>query len=173
METGVVLALPNQITSVTVPRFLCSWTSLNVIRAISSSNSRLIRLQNHPRLSSGLNIAQYPLWIIHLNEVTIETAMASEGAPWHEAYPNPKNTAETISRSEVLERLNHGEQPGRDFLLVDLRRNDHAVRHIVYGAESYLSSNAYSSPVGWHHSRLVESASPKSLPHPSDPIQPL
>jgi hypothetical protein len=100
--------------------------------------------------------------------------MVSEGAPWHEAYPNPKNTAESISRSEVLERLNHGEQPGRDFLLVDLRRNDHEVRRIiVYGAESYLSSNAYSSSVGWYHSRLVESASPKSLPQPSYSIQPL
>jgi hypothetical protein len=100
--------------------------------------------------------------------------MASEGPPWHAVYPNPKNTAEAISRSEVLERLNHGEQPGRDFLLVDLRRNDHEVRHIIVnGAESYLSSNAYSSSVGRHYSRLVESASPKSLPQPSCPIQPL
>lgn len=57
--------------------------------------------------------------------------MASE-LPWHAAYPKPKNTApDVISRSEVLERLNRGEQPGRDFLLIDLRRNDHEVRPIT------------------------------------------
>jgi hypothetical protein len=57
--------------------------------------------------------------------------MASEPAPWHAAYPKPKNTAETISHSEVLGRLNRGELPGRDILLVDLRRNDHEVRRIL------------------------------------------
>jgi arsenical-resistance protein 2 len=56
--------------------------------------------------------------------------MASEPAPWHAAYPNPRSTPETISRSEVLERLKRGELPGRDILLVDLRRNDHEVRRI-------------------------------------------
>lgn len=55
--------------------------------------------------------------------------MASEGAPWHAAYPKPKNAdPEAISREEVLRRLNRGNQPDRDFLLVDLRRNDHEVR---------------------------------------------
>ena len=55
--------------------------------------------------------------------------MASETTPWHAAYPKPKNSnPEEINRSEVLERLRQGEQPGREFLLVDLRRNDHEVR---------------------------------------------
>ncbi|KAF7502353.1 hypothetical protein GJ744_005994 [Endocarpon pusillum] len=52
--------------------------------------------------------------------------MTTENAPWYAAYPKPKNTSpDSISRSEVLDRLDRGEQPGRDFLLVDLRRNDH------------------------------------------------
>jgi arsenical-resistance protein 2 len=55
--------------------------------------------------------------------------MASETGPWHAAYPKPKNTdPQSISRSEVLKRLDNGEEPGRDFLLVDLRRSDHEVR---------------------------------------------
>lgn len=58
--------------------------------------------------------------------------MASEAVPWHAAYPKPKNTAPgSISRSELMERLNRGEQPGLDFLLIDLRRNDHEVRRIT------------------------------------------
>jgi hypothetical protein len=56
--------------------------------------------------------------------------MALETAPWHAAFPKPQSTAQTISRSEVLARLKGGEVPGRDFLLVDLRRNDHEVRRI-------------------------------------------
>lgn len=54
--------------------------------------------------------------------------MALGTAPWHAAYPDPKNTApEHITRFELLEKFRRGEQPGRDFLLVDLRRNDHEV----------------------------------------------
>lgn len=52
--------------------------------------------------------------------------MPTEDTPWHAAYPEPKNTSpDSVSRSDLLERLNRGEQPGRDFLLIDLRRNDH------------------------------------------------
>ncbi len=58
--------------------------------------------------------------------------MPTENTPWHAAYPKPKNTSpDSISRSELLERLNRGKQPGRDFLLIDLRRNDHEVRYIA------------------------------------------
>lgn len=54
--------------------------------------------------------------------------MASEAPPWHAAYPKPIRTAESISGAEVLEKFNRGEQPGREFLLIDLRKNDHEVR---------------------------------------------
>jgi hypothetical protein len=30
----------------------------------------------------------------------------------------------------MLERINHGDLPGRDFLLIDLRRNDHVVGRV-------------------------------------------
>lgn len=57
--------------------------------------------------------------------------MPTEDTPWHAAYPEPKNTSpDSVSRSDLLERLNRGEQPGRDFLLIDLRRNDHEVSEI-------------------------------------------
>lgn len=52
----------------------------------------------------------------------------SSEVPWHTAYPAPKSEAVGISQSDFLAMLENGKQPGKDFILVDLRRNDHAVR---------------------------------------------
>lgn len=49
-------------------------------------------------------------------------------APWHTAYPAPKSKAVEISQYELLAMLGGGKEPGKDFILVDLRRNDHTVR---------------------------------------------
>ena len=48
-------------------------------------------------------------------------------APWYAAYPAPKSEAATISREEVLELLKTTPIEKRDFVLVDLRRNDFEV----------------------------------------------
>ncbi len=49
--------------------------------------------------------------------------------PWHAAYPPPKHAEpSTISRAEVLKFFQEGKKVGKDFILVDLRRNDHEVR---------------------------------------------
>ena len=56
--------------------------------------------------------------------------MAETGVsgPWHAAYPSPRNKdPESISRADLLQRLQAGEKPGVAFLLVDLRRTDHEV----------------------------------------------
>ncbi|KAK3936353.1 Rhodanese-like domain-containing protein [Diplogelasinospora grovesii] len=45
-------------------------------------------------------------------------------APWYAAYPAPKSEAATMPREEVLVMLKE-QRPGKDFVLVDLRRNDH------------------------------------------------
>ncbi|KAH6641830.1 Rhodanese-like domain-containing protein [Chaetomium tenue] len=45
-------------------------------------------------------------------------------APWYAAYPAPKSEVVTISREEVLELLKATPLEKRDFVLVDLRRND-------------------------------------------------
>ncbi|KAK3933880.1 arsenical-resistance protein 2 [Diplogelasinospora grovesii] len=47
--------------------------------------------------------------------------------PWCAAYAAPKPEAATIPREEVLVMLKE-RRPGKDFVLVDLRRNDHEVR---------------------------------------------
>lgn len=64
-----------------------------------------------------------------------ETAMASTtqagsaaAPPWHAAYPAPRTEAGAVSRDEVLSMLKDPKSiPGKDFILVDLRRADHEV----------------------------------------------
>jgi hypothetical protein len=54
--------------------------------------------------------------------------MSMEASPWHAAFPSPGNTTpKSISRSELLHCLQAGQRPGKDFLLVDLRRADFEV----------------------------------------------
>lgn len=53
--------------------------------------------------------------------------MAAE-IPWHAAYPAPRNTnPDSVSRQDLLQWLEAGQESGKDFLLVDLRRTDHEV----------------------------------------------
>lgn len=57
----------------------------------------------------------------------------TEAAPWYAAYPEPQSDLMNISRAEVLEMLkgSTGETAGKDFVLVDLRRDDCKVRSFV------------------------------------------
>jgi arsenical-resistance protein 2 len=51
--------------------------------------------------------------------------MADE-APWHAAFPAPTATPGGVSAEEFLGWLKSGEKKvGRDYVLVDLRRNDY------------------------------------------------
>ncbi|KAJ5195080.1 arsenate reductase (Arc2) [Penicillium cinerascens] len=43
---------------------------------------------------------------------------------WHEAYPAPMSKVDALPRQELLRWLREGKQAGRDFVLVDVRRND-------------------------------------------------
>ncbi len=61
--------------------------------------------------------------------IAMSSAAEVTPAPWYAAYPAPKSNADGISREEVLEMLKAGEEvAGKDFVLVDVRRNDHEVR---------------------------------------------
>ena len=55
-------------------------------------------------------------------------AGSSIPAPWHVNYPAPKKEAASVSREDVLRMLRDaGSGVSKDFVLVDLRRNDHEV----------------------------------------------
>ena len=58
------------------------------------------------------------------------TGFASKEAevPWHAAYPPPRKAeVSSVSQTELLQMFRDGQKPGRDFILVDLRRSDHEV----------------------------------------------
>lgn len=60
----------------------------------------------------------------------IGTTSVPAEAPWHAAYPPPRNTPASLSREELLEWLQNGKTPGQDFILVDLRRTDFEVSEL-------------------------------------------
>ncbi|KAK9349902.1 hypothetical protein V1523DRAFT_442939 [Lipomyces doorenjongii] len=60
-------------------------------------------------------------------------------APWHAAYPEARTVAASISRLELLKWFREGKIPGRDFVLVDLRRTDHEVCDFP----AFLEGNLY------------------------------
>jgi arsenical-resistance protein 2 len=60
--------------------------------------------------------------------MTDTNANTAAPAPWYNAYPAVKAAAPTITRAEVLDLLRNAKSvAGKDFVLVDLRRNDHEV----------------------------------------------
>ena len=53
---------------------------------------------------------------------------ASATPPWHAAYPKPSNPAPpAVTAEEIRRRFDDGNLPGKTYVLVDLRRNDHEV----------------------------------------------
>ncbi|KAF3143407.1 hypothetical protein TWF703_010821 [Orbilia oligospora] len=56
--------------------------------------------------------------------MSCEAPPTADGSPWHAAFPSPRTTKPgALTRKEVLELL---QKEGRkDFVLVDLRRNDY------------------------------------------------
>ncbi len=64
----------------------------------------------------------------------MSSAVTSPEKPWHEAYPPPRcRNPASITAPELLHALKAGSKPGVDFLLVDLRRNDHEVLCLITG----------------------------------------
>lgn len=51
---------------------------------------------------------------------------ANPTTPWHAAYPDPRpGDPATISCRDLLRRFKQGQESGKDFLIIDTRRNDH------------------------------------------------
>ncbi|TGZ81176.1 Rhodanese-like protein [Ascodesmis nigricans] len=52
--------------------------------------------------------------------------MSASEAPWHSSFPAPVSTTVYLPRTEVHKLLlSHSHTAGKDYVLVDLRRNDH------------------------------------------------
>lgn len=68
----------------------------------------------------------------HKRFQTMATAsVTGSPPPWHAAYPAPRNTPATIRREDVLEMIKQSaDTSSKDYILIDLRRNDHEVHTI-------------------------------------------
>lgn len=89
-------------------------------------------LNAHPRappfplLSSAQKLTKALFLTQHINTHSIMSA--SEQQPWYAAYPKAVSEAVFLPRSTVLEWFSSEDKlPGKHFVLVDLRRNDHEV----------------------------------------------
>lgn len=93
----------------------------NPRRVIVVFRCQTIRLETHCIL--GLPRFPYPVSMS-------ATESSNLPSPWYAAYPTPKTqNPTTILREDVLEMLKQGKSVvGKDFILIDLRRNDHEVR---------------------------------------------
>jgi len=61
------------------------------------------------------------------------TTSATSEEPWHAAYPSPISKPDIITRAETLHLLETA-TPGKDFILVDVRRTDFeggTIRHSI------------------------------------------
>lgn len=71
------------------------------------------------------SLTQY-LYIFTYRNSNRSTMATSAQAPWHAAYPAPRTTDPgALAKEDVLGMLQRDEQ---DFVLIDLRRNDHEVQ---------------------------------------------
>jgi len=69
------------------------------------------------------------LAVMAATENTTSASKTQTETPWHAAYPAPRNASpSSISRAELLQDFRDGKKVGKEFILVDLRRNDHEVR---------------------------------------------
>nr|KAK5432350.1 hypothetical protein LTR18_011139 [Exophiala xenobiotica] len=93
--------------------------------------------------------------------------MAGEATPWYNAYPKPrKDKPAVVTRNEVLAWLKNGQNPGVDFLVIDLRRTDHQVLTALRGRDDprlyksagtksllFFANLVKSMPKSWHQKR--------------------
>jgi hypothetical protein len=95
--------------------------------------------------------------------------------PWHAAYPAPRNAGpDGLTSSQVLDLLHQraeDEARGRksNFVLVDLRRNDHQVHESIvelrFGTDSVI--------LGRYYSRIHQPSRAESLSFHSPALRPV
>jgi hypothetical protein len=69
------------------------------------------------------------------------TTSATSEKHWYDVYPSPNSKPDIITRAETL-RLLETATPGKDFILVDVRRTDFEVcRHAIQVALACLLNN--------------------------------
>ena len=82
-----------------------------------------------------------------------------------------KSSPPSVSRDEVLQWLVQGQKPGKDFVLVDLRRNDHKVKPFVLLYRGFVHDILLISSVkGRHHPWIHQSSGRELVSNNSDSL---
>ncbi|KAI5456962.1 Rhodanese-like domain-containing protein [Mariannaea sp. PMI_226] len=89
-----------------------------------------ILMQHLPRVTTRVCWHKTSIPLIRPTVAFTNRRMAStqnNTSPWYSAYPAPRNTQPGgLAREELLKMMKaDGSVAGRDFILIDLRRNDH------------------------------------------------
>lgn len=83
--------------------------------------------------------------------------------PWHAAYPTPTSQAAALPRRELLNWLEGAKVNGKDYVLVDLRRDDFAVSAGCWSYVRDARALVNVCTVGWYNSWVSESTSAELL----------
>jgi len=63
---------------------------------------------------------------VGMDSVIVQDNAITQPTPWYCAFPEPSNLSpSSITCSEVLQWLDQGREAGKDFVLIDLRRDDY------------------------------------------------
>lgn len=91
--------------------------------------------------------------------------------PWHAAYPTPRTTPAIIRREDVLDMIKQSaETSSRDYILIDLRRNDYEVRKIDH-FHTLLWKGL--SKAGRYHLRFNQPSCAEFVPYHPDSVHAL
>jgi hypothetical protein len=112
-------------------------------------------------LPRGLHTTTLPATsIFHRRFQTMATANVVP--PWHAAYPAPRIAPATIRREDVLDMIKQSaETSSRDYVLIDLRRNDFEVSTINQYPMLVFEEL---SKVGWYYSQFDQSSRAELVP---------
>ncbi|KAK6506231.1 hypothetical protein TWF506_011151 [Arthrobotrys conoides] len=81
-------------------------------------------LTNPPLLPFRPVLSIRTLHFSPLHKMSCEAPPTADGSPWYAAFPSPRTTKPgALTRNEVLDLLQ--KEGSKDFVLVDLRRNDY------------------------------------------------
>lgn len=103
--------------------------AFNVIVSLSSNAMSQIQALTSSIFRQNLKPRALSQTLGQTFKMSTNTESTPASAPWHAAFPAPKSEVTTITREEVLGMLKTTPLGQRDFVLVDLRRNDFEVSY--------------------------------------------
>lgn len=108
-----------------IPIMKCASMSLQRCDWLTSTVFHFFRANQHTNPSHGIC---YTHCISYSQTLTIIRFCIMDKTPWYSNFPPPRSAPRTMTHEEVYALLTNPEtMPGRDYLIVDVRRTDFGV----------------------------------------------